>query len=96
MHNFKALNKAIDLYFAEEYMSNEEKIYFSKCYKYFEGQRITKMNNLPKILIIVLKRLLYHKESNTKVKNNEYLDLSNYNYLNDTNNINNDIIIEYN
>lgn len=60
------------------------------------------MNNLPKILIIALKRLLYNKDSSTKIKNNENLEfpftlnLSNYNYLNDTNNLNNDIITEYN
>ena len=84
-------------------MFNKDKIYCSKCYKYFEGQRIKKMNNLPKILIIVLKRLLYNKDITlNKVKNNEYLefpfalDLYNYNYLNDTNNLNNDIITEYN
>jgi len=46
--------------------------------------------------------ILYNKDSNTKVKNNEYLefpislDLGNYNYLNDINNLNKDIISEYN
>ena len=49
-------------------MSNEDKIYCSKYYKYFEGQRIKKMNNLPKILIIVLKRLLYNKDITLKLK----------------------------
>ena len=55
INNCKTLNKTINLFFTEEYMSNEDKIYCSKCYKYFEGQRIKKMKNLPKILIIVLK-----------------------------------------
>jgi ubiquitin C-terminal hydrolase len=82
-------------------MSNNEKLFCSKCYKNFEGQKITKLNNLPNILIIVLKRLLYNKDSSTKIKNNEYLefpftlDLCNYNYLNDTIILNNDIITEY-
>ena len=83
-------------------MHNEEKIYCSKCYKYFSGKWITRINNLLKTLILVLKRILYNKDSITKVKNIEYfefpftLDLGNYNYLNDINNLDKDIISEYN
>lgn len=91
IHNSNNLNTALNSFFLLEYMSKDNTIYCSECLNYSDGHRLTKIINLPKILIIVLKRFIYDKKTNTKIKSNKYLefpfylDLSDYVNFNETN-----------
>ena len=75
---------SLENFFKQDKMEGDNKIFCSKCKKYYDGTKECFLKNLSKYLIIVLKRFKYNKIEKRREKINDYfeypiiLDLNSY------------------